>query len=154
MWVITKMRESWGSDLMVTHGILHRIADLPGFVAFVQSTNADAIPLGVGWIAYSVVDRQCEIVVLHSLRREVGVGSALVEAVIAEARAGGCTEVNLITTNDNVEALHFWQKRGFLLTALHVNAMEVSRELKPGIPLVGKHGISIRDELEFSMILV
>jgi ribosomal protein S18 acetylase RimI-like enzyme len=60
----------------------------------------------------------------------------------------GCRRVWLITTNDNLEALGFYQKRGFVLAALHRNAMAETRRFKPNIPLIGMGGIPLRDELE------
>jgi N-acetylglutamate synthase-like GNAT family acetyltransferase len=77
----------------------------------------------------------------------------LIEAVAAAARASGCRRVWLITTNDNLTALAFYQKRGFVLTALHPNAVAASRKLKPEIPLVAENGIPIRDELELELRL-
>jgi len=59
----------------------------------------------------------------------------------------------LITTNDNINAIKFYQKRGFDLKAAHINAMDISRKLKPGIPLIGMHNIPIKHELEFEIIL-
>jgi ribosomal protein S18 acetylase RimI-like enzyme len=55
--------------------------------------------------------------------------------------------------NDNLHALRFYQKRGFVLVALHRNALEASRKLKPEIPLVGIDGIPIRDEIELELVL-
>jgi ribosomal protein S18 acetylase RimI-like enzyme len=59
----------------------------------------------------------------------------------------------LITTNDNTHALRFYQRRGFVLSALHRGAIRRSRQLKPEIPLAGFGGIPIRDELELQMSL-
>ena len=61
--------------------------------------------------------------------------------------------MHLSTTNDNLRALGFYQKRGFQLCALRVNAMEEARKLKPGIPLIGEHGIPLRDEIELEIML-
>jgi hypothetical protein len=44
-------------------------------------------------------------------------------------------------------------QRGFHLRELRAGAIAVARELKPEIPLVGKHGIPIRDELELELLL-
>ena len=55
--------------------------------------------------------------------------------------------MQLITTNDNLDALRFYQRRGFALTELRPGAVDESRRMKPQIPLVGAHGIPIRDEL-------
>jgi ribosomal protein S18 acetylase RimI-like enzyme len=56
------------------------------------------------------------------------------------------------TTNDNLNALRFYQKHGFVLAALRPNALEKTRKLKP-IPALGENGIPIRDEIELEMIL-
>jgi ribosomal protein S18 acetylase RimI-like enzyme len=77
------------------------------------------------------------------------VGSALIAEVEQIARRAGCTRLWLITTNDNVDALRFYQRRGFRLAALRPGAVDDSRtRLKPEIPDVGDHDIPIRDELE------
>jgi RimJ/RimL family protein N-acetyltransferase len=78
---------------------------------------------------------------------------ALIEAVKNTARAAKCKRLWLITTNDNLNALRFYQKRGFVLVAVHRNALEISRQLKPEIPLFGADGIPLRDEIELEMIL-
>jgi acetolactate synthase regulatory subunit len=55
--------------------------------------------------------------------------------------------VRLVTTNDNMRALRFYQRRGFRLVALNAGALDRSRELKPEIPATGMNGIPLRDEL-------
>jgi L-amino acid N-acyltransferase YncA len=93
--------------------------------------------------------REVEIHTLHAATSWVGVGTELLDAVRARARALGCDRLWLVTTNDNVEALRFYQRRGFRLLAVHPGAVDRSRAtLKPAIPLLGNHGIPIRDELE------
>ena len=54
-------------------------------------------------------------------------------------------------SNDNPPALRFYQKRGFALVAVHANAVERSRQIKPEIPLIGRGGIPIRDEIELEL---
>jgi len=79
----------------------------------------------------------------------VGAGTALIEAVGQLARQQGCTRLWVITTNDNVDALRFYQRRGFCLVAVHRGAVDRSRaRLKPEIPAVGAYGIPLRDEIE------
>jgi len=46
-------------------------------------------------------------------RRGGGAGTALVEACAAAARAAGAPRLEVVTTNDNVRALSFYQRRGF-----------------------------------------
>jgi ribosomal protein S18 acetylase RimI-like enzyme len=77
------------------------------------------------------------------------VGSGLLRLAEQVASERGCRRLWLITTNDNVDALRFYQRRGFRLAALHRGAVDDSRaRLKPEIPTVGDHGIPLRDELE------
>jgi hypothetical protein len=59
----------------------------------------------------------------------------------------------LITTNDNLDALRFYQKRGFRIAGVRPNALDLSRRIKPEIPLVGEDGIPLRDEIELEMAL-
>jgi ribosomal protein S18 acetylase RimI-like enzyme len=79
--------------------------------------------------------------------RLVGIGSALIEAVATAVAAQGARELWLVTTNDNVDALRLYQRRGFHLARLHPGAMERARALKPTIPPSGSYGIPKRDEL-------
>jgi GNAT superfamily N-acetyltransferase len=89
-----------------------------------------------------------EILTLHSDRRWSGIGTDLVAAVEEVAVSRGCRRLWLVTTNDNVDALRFYQRRGFRMAALHPGAVDRSRaELKPEIPAVGEHGIALHDEL-------
>ena len=74
-------------------------------------------------------------------------------AATEEARRQGCRRLWLITTNDNTHALRFYQRRGLQLAALHRNAIEESRRLKPEIPQHGADGIPLRDELELELVL-
>ena len=93
--------------------------------------------------------RQCEILTLHAGERRRGAGTALIEAVGELARRQGCARLWLITTNDNVDALRFYQRRGFCLVRVHRGAVDRCRAaLKPEIPVAGDYGIPLRDEIE------
>ncbi len=107
----------------------------------------------VGMITWRVDDTDMEIVTLNSLDTGAGIGTALLQHAFDHGRALGMRRAWLMTTNDNIEALKFYQKRGMRLCALHVNAMEENRRVKPEIPPVGDHGIPIRDELELERVL-
>lgn len=102
-----------------------------------------------GVLTYVIEGEACEVLTLHAEPRHAGAGSALLNAVERIAAHAGCTLLWLITTNDNVDALRFYQRRGFRLAALHAGAVDDSRaRLKPEIPELGDHGIPLRDELE------
>ena len=61
--------------------------------------------------------------------------------------------MRLITTNDNVGAIGFYQVIGMTIARVGINAMEEARKLKPDIPLTGEKGIPIRDEIEFEYLI-
>ena len=109
----------------------------------------------VGVLSYDLGRVECEILTLFAARQWTGVGSALLEAVTDLASAAGCRRCWLVTTNDNVDALRFYQRRGFRLRAVRCGAVnETRRALKPAIPLTGEYGIPLRDELELERDLV
>ena len=101
-----------------------------------------------GLLTYRIDDRGFEIGTLHAATQREGIGSALLDAAIAVAREAGIGRIWLVTTNDNLDAVRFYQRRGFHLVELHPGAVDRSRAtLKPSIPAIGEHGIPIRDEL-------
>lgn len=57
-----------------------------------------------------------------------------------------CKQIKLITTNDNIHAMAFYQKRGYQFTALFQNTVEKARRIEPEIPEKAENGILIRDK--------
>jgi ribosomal protein S18 acetylase RimI-like enzyme len=145
-WVAAQLNEHWASTEIVTRGRVHHADRLPGFVAEVEDRP-------VGLLTYHIEGDQCEIVSLNSARKGARVGSTLLEAVKRAAQAAGCRRLWLVTTNDNLAALGFYQRRGWRLVAVHRDALEESRRLKPAIPQVGRDGIPLRDEIELELLL-
>lgn len=133
----------WGGDTMVTGGRLRRLAELPGVEAWVDDDWA-----GVLTWATDAAPAEWEIVSLDARAHGRGVGSALLRAVAAAARQEGVGRLWLVTSNDNVEAVGWYQRRGFRLVRVHLDAITRARVLKPEIPQVGHGGIPIRDEWE------
>jgi N-acetylglutamate synthase-like GNAT family acetyltransferase len=144
-WIAQVLTEHWGSAQVVSRGRVHEADQLPGFIAVQENQPA-------GLVTYHLDGDQCEITSLDSLVESIGIGTALIGAVESVARCAGCRRLWVITTNDNIHAIRFYQKRGFHLVAVHPNAIQRSRELKPSIPLIGSHGIPIRDEVEFEIL--
>jgi N-acetylglutamate synthase-like GNAT family acetyltransferase len=145
-WVSDCIKDNWHSDIIVAHGVVFTPADLSGFIATHKKKNA-------GLLTYHIDKINCEIITLNSFFPSNGVGTALIDAVKAVAQKNSCRRLFVITTNDNIHALGFYQKRGFSLVAVHQNALEQSRKLKPGIPLIGQNNILIRDEIELELKL-
>jgi GNAT superfamily N-acetyltransferase len=133
--------ERWGAPLVAVHGAVYRPAELPGFLA----VGAAGV---LGLVTFRIDAGACEIVSLDALQPRSGIGTALVEAVAGAARAAACRRLWLVTTNDNLDALRFYLRRGFRLVAVHPGAVDRARLLKPSIPEVGEYGIPLHDELE------
>ena len=132
----------WHSAVVARNGVLERPLEHPALVA----CRGERL---IGVLTYILDGPEGEILTLHADERGGGVGSALVEEVVRIAARAGCRRLRVVTTNDNVDALRFYQRRGFRLAALRAGAVDESRRrLKPAIPEVGEHGIPIRDELE------
>jgi ribosomal protein S18 acetylase RimI-like enzyme len=125
-----------------------RVARLGELVDTLAHPQLVAIAAGAfaGALTYVLRSEDCEVLTLHAAEPRNGAGTALLEAVRALARD---RPLWLITTNDNLGALRFYQRRGFRLAKLHAGAVDDSRaRLKPEIPEFGDYGIPIRDEIE------
>ncbi|MGZ9234779.1 MAG: GNAT family N-acetyltransferase [Anaerolineales bacterium] len=131
---------------MMTCGNIFRPEQLEGFV--IEDAGE-----WMGLLTFFIKEDECEVTSLDSLREGQGIGSMLINKAIAESRARDCRRLFLITTNDNLRALGFYQKRGFEMVAVHRGAVNESRKRKPSIPLVGMDGIPLRDEIELEITL-
>ncbi|MCM3575341.1 GNAT family N-acetyltransferase [Mesobacillus subterraneus] len=139
--IIEFFKVHWGSPKMVISSGVYDCSTLDGF-AIVKENNI------IGLITYVINDYECEIISLDSIEEGKGIGTLLVKEVENVAFEKKCKFIKLITTNDNLLALKFYQKRGFFISKVINNAVEKARKLKPEIPLIGNDGIPIRDEIE------
>lgn len=145
--IIDFFKLHWGSSEMVISSGVYDCSKLDG-VAVVN--GEDEI---IGLITYIMKDNECEIISLDSIEEGKGIGTSLVQEVEKLALKEKCKLLKLVTTNDNLQALKFYQKRGFILSRIFLNAVEKARKIKPEIPLMGNDGIPIRDEIELIKIL-
>ena len=145
--VATVWRDHWGGDIVVSHSRVHRVQDVNSIVA---SQGGSYIAGLLTWRRHA---DDVEIVSLDSFAQNNGVGTALLGAMAERARRDGVCRLWLITTNDNIRAIRFYQKRGWEMCALHRDAVVEARKLKPEIPLTGDDGIPIRHEIEFELVL-
>lgn len=106
-----------------------------------------------GLIMYRFRGPVCDLLSLNSLTERCGVGTELIRRAAETARGNGRTKLVVVTTNDNIDAIRFYQKRGFDLVRLHRDSLAAARRIKPEIPLIGEHGIPLRHELEFELDL-
>lgn len=132
--------KEWGSDYVIVHGDIIHPANLPGY----KIVDGEDI---VGLITCLINGQECEIVTLNSFREGEGIGETLLKTVESYARSQKCKTCKLVTTNDNLHALGFYQKRGYYIAEVKPGAVDESRKVKISIPLVAENGIPIRDEI-------
>jgi ribosomal protein S18 acetylase RimI-like enzyme len=138
---------SWNALRVARRGVLVDSLDHPAVLSWSEGELT-------GVATYVVDGDGCELLTLHAATRLMGIGSALLTTVQDIARDVGCRRLWVVTTNDNVEALRFYQRRGFRLVLIRPGAVDRRRELlKPEIPRSGAYGIPLRDELELELTL-
>jgi len=145
-WITEVLNESWGSSRVVSRGVLHQADRLPGLVAEVDEKRE-------GLLTFNVKNNMLEIVTLNVIKQREGIGRTLIDRAVDLASSYGCSRVWVITTNDNTQAIEFYKKVGFRIVAIHKDAMNESRKLKPEIPEFGIDGIPITDEIELERVL-
>lgn len=134
----------WEATDIIIRGKVIDGTKLDGFVAVKDNEI-------IGLITYMIENNECEICSLNSFIENKGVGTNLINKVKEYAKENNCTRLKLITTNDNIRGLEFYQRRGFVFSNIYINAIENSRKIKPQIPMFADNGLPIRDEIEFEM---
>ena len=133
--------DNWFSTDMSIRGKIIDGTKLDGYVILENN-------IIIGLITYIFMDNTCEIVSLDSKKENIGIGSELLKKVEEKALGENYHTIRLITTNDNLRALQFYQKRGFCLSKLFPKAMDIVRKQKTTVPKIGENGIPLNDELE------
>jgi ribosomal protein S18 acetylase RimI-like enzyme len=147
-WATDLLGEALAGRLQARRGEVVDVLDGKGLIAELDGKR-------VGLLTFRADDpTTIELAALVVADPGRGFGSALVDAFLAEARRRGARYAWTVTTNDNLDALRLYQRRGFRLVALREGAVDRAREtLKPSIGRVGANGIPIRDELELGVDL-
>lgn len=145
-WIKNLFVKNWGSDFIISRGKIHQPENLEGFIAEENGKKA-------GLITFNIENNELEIVSIDSLKPKKGIGGMLVKEVIDFAKGKNLKRIWLIMTNDNLNALKFYQKNGFHLVKIYPNAITESRKIKSQIPEIGENEIPLRDEIELEIIL-
>jgi ribosomal protein S18 acetylase RimI-like enzyme len=133
-----RLLSGFGGRLQVRLGSVVDPLSLSGLIA-----ERDGEPVGI--VTYEPDGDDVEVVYIEVTDKHQGVGTRLLDAVEAHTEA---RRLWLVTTNDNLDALRFYQRRGFRITEIRPGATdEARRTLKPSIAEVGNFGIPIRDEI-------
>lgn len=98
--------KNWFSTTMAVRGRIVDMTKLDGIIAIENNKI-------IGLITYEIVDGELEIMSLDSIYEKHGIGTKLINNVFQIAKDNNCIKIKLITTNDNINAIKFYQKRGF-----------------------------------------
>jgi|SRR3972149_7824421 len=131
-WTLTKL--GYIDGFIETYG-------LPGLVA-VEDNQV------IGSLTWRPYENCLQVVTLISDQEARGIGSALLKAAEDEARRLKFPRVLISTENSYIDALVFYQKRGYVLHRVHLNVVENLRKQKPSIPEIDTNGIPVRDQID------
>ncbi len=140
-WLEDFIATHWGSPGVISRGRVWSGAGLSAIRAIDDEGLA-------GVVSWRVDAQEWEVVTVNSRTSGQGVGTRMLDAVVEMARRAGAQRLWLVTSNDNLDALRFYQRRGWQLAALRPGAMAEARTLKPSMPELGAYGIPLRDEIE------
>lgn len=134
----------FGAARVAVLGVAFQDGSVPAFVADMDGDLAGAL-------AY-----RAQADTLHFLAlatdpewQRSGVGARLVDHAEGVARRSGLTRVSVVTTNDNLPALYFYQRRGYRLTQV---ITDVIRAADGQTGLTGFAGIPMRDEFHLEKV--
>lgn len=125
-WAAQVLRSRWGATTIVSRGRTHDSSRLPCLVSELDGQR-------LGLATYRVEGHEAELVSL--------------------AVAAACRRLWLVTTNDNLDALRFYQRRGLRIVAVRRGAAAEARRLKPQVPEVGLYAIPVHGEIELELRL-
>jgi hypothetical protein len=141
------VEREWGIDALVIGGKAYRTEEMNLRAAF----SDDGMLLGVAFYRLSGMVALLGAIVVNCDGE--GVGTALFDTVVADAKAAKLKKLRAITTNDNFAAMRFFQKRGMRLMSLFPGGVDAFRAFKPGLIEIGKGGLPCRDIIELEMDL-
>lgn len=132
-----------GGPQVVSNSTLHTLADYPAGIAVTDDSP-------IGFVVYIPEPPECELLAINVVTQYLGVGSKLMGWAEQQALQQNCTRMWLATTNDNLDALRFYQRRGYRLCELHRDAFAdvlAQKGLNPKQRVEGNYNIIIHDEL-------
>lgn len=141
-----RLMEEYGFKGMITPAQAYQdLSILGGFLAFEENKL-------IGQILLNYNNEECEIVELHTKNRGVGIGTELIKKSIEEAKEKKCKRIWVSTSNDNIDALKFYQKRMFFMCKIHENHFDKVRAKNPNFPKYGDYGILLKNQIELEMV--
>ena len=149
----------WARGLIGGHqGGDHRVALLGELLDPLEPEGLVAIdddgrPVGLLTVIES--DRGLGLLTLHAEPRGLGAGTLLLRTAVDVARASDAARLWLVTTNDNLDAIGWYLRRGLTVARVHAGGADADRaSVKPTIPKINPtNGIPIRDLVELEIDL-
>lgn len=146
-WAATLLGETGGGMAQVArYGELLNPLEHEGIVA-----ELDGRPVALLTVNESA--KGLEVLTLHSEVRGVGAGTRLLETALRVAVASHAPRLWLVTTNDNVNAIRWYLRRGMHVAGVHPGGADADRaRIKPEIPRTNpESGILVRDYVELEL---
>jgi GNAT superfamily N-acetyltransferase len=140
------LRLRWSGGSLIVHDKVIAPADVEALAAYDGNRLA-------GVATWRLDEGVLTMFTLNNISEQRGVGVALLEAMMALGRDNGAPLIRVVVTNDNLNALGFYQRRGFRITAIYPGAVDATRAMNPNVPLIGANRIPIRDEIELERTL-
>lgn len=140
-WLIQSHTDEWGSPLIERTGEFLDAMELDSIVVIDNGER-------VGLATLLHTDGETEIVTIKSFDKYRGIGSEMLHWIEADAFSRGSETLKVFTTNDNLDAIRFYQRRGFRLERIWKDSITEARKIKTMIPLEGSFGIPLCDEIE------
>lgn len=148
------VHDATDADRAAALALIRRDFGQTTIVAFGEPVSLDGAPMLAasmkgelaGALAYRLLPDALQVLALATdpMWQRTGVGGHLVAEAEAAARSRGLGRIVVATTNDNLPALYFYQRRDYVVTTLVPGA--VLPHLKV-VPAAGFGGIPIRDEI-------
>jgi N-acetylglutamate synthase-like GNAT family acetyltransferase len=92
-------------------------------------------------------------VTLEALVQGQHIGGRLIDASEEEMRRHGVRRIIVTTTNDNIRAQGFYQRRGYRLKRIELDGMKRVRAAKVDVPETGYEGLPLLDMWEFEKVI-
>ncbi|WP_436862885.1 GNAT family N-acetyltransferase [Staphylococcus caeli] len=134
------IRDILKDEVMVISSGVYQLSSLPSIVAIEDKKIK-------GVLTFKVFGQYLEVISLESFEQNRGIGTMLLKKVEEIAKDMSINEIKIITTNDNLDALKFYQKRGYRLVEIITDSVNKARLEKITIPVFGDNGIRIQDEI-------
>jgi ribosomal protein S18 acetylase RimI-like enzyme len=140
------LRLRWSGGALILRGKIVHPKDVEAIAAYHDGRLAGVAT----WLLEGPV---IYLATLNNISDQRGVGMALLDAMMELGREKGSALLRVIVTNDNLNALGFYQRRGFRIIAVAPGAIDMIRTLMPNIPTMGANRIPVRDEIELEIAL-